>query len=211
MRGDAVPRKWLHSSVQLGWSLVHQAHAEFIAAFDDMEAKLKTTQPKPNTKEDPKPMPKAVEPEIVEPDFVAHEEEILDVRDLVVMGTDGKPKTDSLTVAKAFGKEHRHVLRAIKELVDKGLPNFGRSNYLNKQNKSQPMFTMDRDGFTFLVTGFTGDRAFEFKKQYIAAFNAMEKKLMERKPATQLEVLVGVANGLLEQDKKLKEIEGKVL
>ena len=38
----------------------------------------------------------------------------------------------------------------------------------------------------------------------------MEKKLKApAAPATQLEVLVGVANGLLVQNRKLKEIEGK--
>ena len=35
-----------------------------------------------------------------ETDFVAHEEGILDIKDLVVMGEGGKPMTDSLKVAR---------------------------------------------------------------------------------------------------------------
>ena len=180
-----------------------------------MEAKLKTTQPKPNTKEDPKPMPKAVEPEIVEPDFVAHEEEILDVRDLVIQGENGQLITDSKAVASFYGKQHFHVMRDIRKLIDRGESNFGYIEIIEKNASGGPVnkshYTMDRDGFALLAMGFTGSKALKFKMDYINAFNAMEKKLTERKPATQLEVLVGVANGLLEQDKKLKEIEGALM
>ena len=41
------------------------------------------------------------------------------------------------------------------------------------------MYVMNRDGFTLLVMGFTGKRAFQFKLAYIAAFNAMEKAIKE--------------------------------
>jgi len=41
------------------------------------------------------------------------------------------------------------------------------------------MYVMNRDGFTLLVMGFTGKRAFQFKLAYIAAFNAMEKVIKE--------------------------------
>lgn len=39
------------------------------------------------------------------------------------------------------------------------------------------MFVMNRDGFTLLAMGFTGDKALKFKLDYIAAFNKMEKEL----------------------------------
>jgi phage regulator Rha-like protein len=40
------------------------------------------------------------------------------------------------------------------------------------------MYYVTRDGFAFLAMGFTGKKAAQFKERYIAAFNAMEKKLM---------------------------------
>ena len=36
---------------------------------------------------------------------------------------------------------------------------------------------MDRDGFSFLVMGFTGAKALDWKVRYINAFNEMEATL----------------------------------
>lgn len=42
------------------------------------------------------------------------------------------------------------------------------------------MYYMNRDGFTLLVMGYTGEKAMKFKLAYIRQFNAMEKALFER-------------------------------
>ncbi|AMK11343.1 Rha family phage regulatory protein [Pseudodesulfovibrio indicus] len=89
----------------------------------------------------------------------------------------GKATTTSLKVAEVFGKNHQHVMRDIRKLVEKGVSNFGQSSYINSQNKEQPMFLMDRDGFSLLVMGFTGDKALDWKLKYIEAFNKMEQTL----------------------------------
>ena len=39
------------------------------------------------------------------------------------------------------------------------------------------MYLMNRDGFTLLAMGFTGERALEFKMKFLQAFSAMEKML----------------------------------
>ena len=87
----------------------------------------------------------------------------------------------SLDIAETFGKEHRHVLRNIRELEcseEFRLSNFGQSSYVNAQNKQQPMYFITRDGFTLLVMGYTGEKAMRFKEAYIRQFNAMEKALI---------------------------------
>ncbi len=38
---------------------------------------------------------------------------------------------------------------------------------------------MDRDGFTDLVLGFTGAKARQFKKAYIAAYNTLEARAFD--------------------------------
>jgi Rha family phage regulatory protein len=48
---------------------------------------------------------------------------------------------------------------------------------------------MTKDGFTFLVMGFTGAEAAKFKLAYITAFNDMEAKL--RAPAPVARQLAG--------------------
>lgn len=98
----------------------------------------------------------------------------------------GHPATTSLKVAEIFGKRHDRVIRAIKELDcsdEFRLPNFGETSYLDSQNRLQPMFEMTKDGFTFLVMGFTGPEAAKFKEAYIRAFNMMETTLTSRPPA----------------------------
>jgi len=94
---------------------------------------------------------------------------------------DGKPMAGSLEVAKHFEKEHAHVLRNIKNLEcsrEFAQSNFGLGSYKDKNNQSRPMYYMTRDGFMFLVMGFTGQKAANVKEEFIAAFNFMEKKLL---------------------------------
>lgn len=87
----------------------------------------------------------------------------------------------SLDVAETFSKEHKHVLRDIRELdcsEEFRQSNFEQSEYVNQQNHKQPMYYMTRDGFTILAMGYTGEKAMRFKEAYIRQFNAMEKSLI---------------------------------
>ena len=106
--------------------------------------------------------------------------------DLVFRGQNDQVKTNSVLVAKVFNKEHGKVMRDIANLKcsnDFRAANFGLSSYVNEQNKEFPMYEMTKDGFTFLVMGYTGQKAAEFKEAYINAFNEMEAKLKSQKPA----------------------------
>lgn len=101
--------------------------------------------------------------------------------DHLVTITDRKAVTTSLIVAEAFEKQHQGVMRSIRNLEcsdEFRRCNFAPSSYLNEQNKTQPMYTITRDGFTFLAMGFTGKKAAEFKERFIAAFNQMEQMLL---------------------------------
>lgn len=89
----------------------------------------------------------------------------------------------SLDVAETFGKRHDHIIRDIENLL-LGIPKNGeayfyKGEYTNEQNKQKyPMYYMNRDGFTLLVMGYTGEKAMKFKLAYINQFNAMEKALL---------------------------------
>lgn len=95
---------------------------------------------------------------------------------------DGKAVTTSLKIAEVFGKPHKNVLKAIRELECpeefSGL-NFEPAEYTDAQGKPRPMYFVTRDGFTLLAMGFTGARAMQFKVSYIEAFNAMERTIKE--------------------------------
>ena len=110
--------------------------------------------------------------------------------------------TTSIDVARIFGKRHDHVLRTIESIEIPGefthpnfgvsdahlknkvsddqlkkeeakIPPFAKCEYKDSTGRVLPAYRMTRDGFTFLVMGFTGKRATLFKWAYIAAFNAM--------------------------------------
>lgn len=103
------------------------------------------------------------------------------MNDLVVL-VGGVPMVDSVLVAKKFSKEHRDVLRALKNLDcsdDFKLRNFAQGTYVVR-NTEYPMYNMTRDGFTFLCMGFTGKEAAKWKEAYINAFNAMEKAIAKK-------------------------------
>lgn len=138
----------------------------------------------------------------------------MDDMNLVFKGENSQALTNSLLVAEKFGKTHDNVLKAIRTIIDGGVvknnetPMFVESTYFNQQNgQNYSLFVMNRDGFTLLAMGFTGKRALQFKLDYIAAFNAMENELRKPKSLSQLEILQGSVNALIEHDKRLRAVE----
>jgi Rha family phage regulatory protein len=94
---------------------------------------------------------------------------------------DGAVLANSRTVAEAFGKQHKDVLKATRELCEK-LPEDARRNFApfktnDLTGESTSHFEMTRDGFTLLAMGFTGEKALRWKLKYIEAFNRMEAEL----------------------------------
>ncbi|EGR3320647.1 hypothetical protein DMJ28_23730, partial [Vibrio parahaemolyticus] len=105
--------------------------------------------------------------------------------DLVFISQTNKLVTDSFLIAKYFGKQHKHVLEKIRSLDCSR--EFTESNfwlcYKNNElqnNKLQPFYQITKDGFIFLVMGFTGKKAAIIKEAYINAFNLMAEKLTKQ-------------------------------
>jgi len=123
-------------------------------------------------------------------------------------------KTDSLKVADAFGKNHRDVLRKIEklkcdsntternialsgdnaltfELVEFTQHNFVTSEYIDSTGRLLPKYEMTKDGWMFLVMGFTGEKAAQIKIAFINAFNAMATLLQNQQLLEQQGIQVG--------------------
>ena len=82
--------------------------------------------------------------------------------------------TTSLIIAEIFGKRHDAVLRDIQNLdcpSDFNLHNFGEISYTDSMNREQRAYEMTKDGFSFLVMGYTGAKAAKFKVDFINEFN----------------------------------------
>ena len=98
----------------------------------------------------------------------------------VLHTADGHATATSVQIAEHFGKQHKNVVRAIRNLGcsdEFSRLNFEPRDYVDERGKVQPMFMVTRDGFAFLAMGFTGKEAMRWKEAYIRAFNAMEAKL----------------------------------
>jgi len=110
------------------------------------------------------------------------------MNEIILKEENGKVLASSREVAEKFGKRHSDVIRSIKNLIENDSTQncvqcFRQSIYKDETGKSNKMYMMNRDGFTFLVMGFTGKNANEWKWKYINAFNEMEERL---KSGTQL-------------------------
>ncbi|RXE83201.1 phage regulatory protein/antirepressor Ant [Lactiplantibacillus plantarum] len=116
------------------------------------------------------------------------------MNDLVIM-KNKQAVTSSLQVAEVFDKQHKNVVQAIENKLDSAENSaqydsmFSKGFYKDRSGKSNPMYYMNRDGFAFIVMGFTGHKADNFKLQYIKAFNEMEDQVKFQVPSTLPEAL----------------------
>ena len=116
----------------------------------------------------------------------------------------------SREIAKDFGKQHKHVLDSIRDILaaeNSATKFFYESTYDNR-GKEYPEYLMNRDGFSLLVMGFTGSKALEWKVRYIQAFNAMEAKLaMEHQDSYMIADPIARALKWAEEEKKRRALQ----
>ena len=98
----------------------------------------------------------------------------------LVIAQHGEVFTTSRQVAELFGKEHHNVLKAIDRLSCSAqfkAVNFNFADFIDKNGDSRRECHMTKDGMVFLVMGFTGQQAAQFKELYILAFNWMADQI----------------------------------
>lgn len=106
--------------------------------------------------------------------------------ELMIFEQKEKAVVSSRTVADIFNKRHNDVVAAIENKI-KNLTTekfvvkdyFIRTNFEHNGNWYKE-YLLTRDGFSFIVMGFTGRDADLWKLKYIDAFNRMEAFIKER-------------------------------
>lgn len=140
--------------------------------------------------------------------------------DNVIIVENGKPMTTSLEVAKYFDKEHGHILRAIDDIINKGLANIGEtlkekamayfelSEYINEQNhQTYRMYKMNQKGFTLLAGGFTDKKFMEYKVMFVEQFDDMQKQLEQVELSDQqTNLITAEAHKMQVENERLKEL-----
>lgn len=118
----------------------------------------------------------------------------------------------SLQVAEVFGKQHKDIIRAIENLPDDEFRqrNFAPSSEVRKNglfDKETKYYKMTRDGFSLLVMGFTGEKAYQWKIEFIEAFNLLLDEVRAlHTPKTLSEALFLAAK----QAQEIEELSGSL-
>lgn len=87
----------------------------------------------------------------------------------------------SKDIAKHFGKQHKHVIENIHNILaaENSATKFYQETTHQNRGKDYKAYLMNRDGFSLLAMGFTGKKALQWKLKYIEAFNEMEETLKQ--------------------------------
>ena len=106
------------------------------------------------------------------------------MENLITKTEDGKLVVSSRRVADDFRKRHSDVIKAIEDKMKvneilRSPKYFIESTYTDKSTRQSKEYLLTKDGFSFIVMGFDGKIADEWKLKYIEAFNTMERKLKE--------------------------------
>lgn len=129
--------------------------------------------------------------------------------DLVIM-KNRQAVTTSLQVADSFNRNHRDVLRSIDGMKDvrNFAHMFSETNVPDSYGRPRRAYYMNRDGFTLLAMGFTGQDAMNFKLDYIDAFNRMEQQTnLAMTPEEKLELVMETGN---RANNRLTHVEGRL-
>lgn len=105
--------------------------------------------------------------------------------DIILSTQNGQAVVSSRDIAKHFGREHKNILAAIREILvaEKSATKFFYESSFEYRGQTFPEYLMNRDGFTLVVMGLNNtEKVIEWKLKYIQAFNEMEKKLTTPEP-----------------------------
>src|SRR5699024_12166474 len=86
----------------------------------------------------------------------------------------------SLEVAEMVGREHKEVLRDIRNIITHlgerkiAQSYFISATYTNSQNRVMPSYRLTKKGCELYATRMTGEKGTQFAVAYIERFNKME-------------------------------------
>ncbi|MGN4127672.1 ORF6C domain-containing protein [Lysinibacillus sphaericus] len=119
----------------------------------------------------------------------------------------------SMEVAEMVGREHKEVLRDIRNIINQlgeskiAQSYFVESTYSNSQNKQQPCFLLTKKGCELYGTRMTGEKGTQFALQYIERFNEMEAHILHQLPSDPVELALQTS---LKNYQEIKTIKGDV-
>lgn len=125
----------------------------------------------------------------------------------------------SMEVAEMVGREHKHVIRDIRKIVEHlstetkfGLSEyFLESSYKDSTGRTLISYNLTKKGCELYATRMTGVKGTLFAVQYIEKFNEMEEKLNPKQPMSSLQMLQTMINQMVEQEQQMEKVNAKVI
>lgn len=116
-------------------------------------------------------------------------------------------RMSSLEIAEVTGKEHKNVLRDIRNLLEQGVNelNFELVDYKDKKGEIRPMYSLTKKGCLILASGYDA----LLREKIIDRWEELEKKEQEKNqaPTTYLEALKALV--VSEEEKERLRLESK--
>lgn len=138
-----------------------------------------------------------------------------------ILNQDGQLVVTSRQIAEDFGKRNSHVVEAIENKIESLTAEnseveieklFISTTYIHNGNEYKE-YLLTRNGFTFIVMGFTGAKADAWKLKYIEAFNKMEKAIKEQqlpKLSKELQAILMLDEKAVEMDSRISNLEERM-
>lgn len=136
------------------------------------------------------------------------------MNELKVVSFDGQLVADSRDVAEMTGKDHKELLRTIRQYTGiltsanlRPLDFFIPSYYQDAKKEQRPCFLLTRKGCDMVANKMTGERGVLFTAAYVTKFEEMESQLVHKLPSNYKEALLA----LVEEVEKRERMETKNL
>lgn len=117
---------------------------------------------------------------------------------LVLYDSTDKNRITSLEIAEITGKQHAHVMRDIRKLLEQGVSqsNFGLAKYTDKQGKPREMYSLTPKGCLILASGYDA----LLRERIINRLEQLEKS-MTVQPSYQIEDPIARAEAWIAEPK----------
>lgn len=140
------------------------------------------------------------------------------MNELTIIDRGGVEVVDSREVAEAIGKNHKELLRDIRNyagILEKSTQRnfalsdfFISSTYTDSTGRTLPCYLLTKKGCDMVANKMTGERGVIFTAMYVSAFEKMRERIT--KPMTMPEMILAQAQLMVEHEKRLSEVESKV-
>ena len=93
--------------------------------------------------------------------------------------------TDSLTIAEMFSKEHKNVMRDIRQQIEYAgsefaALNFEPGSYKDQNNQSRPKFNLTEEAFALVAMSYNTKEAVQMKVKFIQEFKRMKEYIQSK-------------------------------